>query len=55
VATLESRTCKAWPKNIEYLVRHCGRGTAHRLSQDLGIDHDTIKWGHHEKSVLVFR
>lgn len=42
-ATLESRKCRAWSRNIEYLVRHCGRRTAHRLSQDLGIDHDTIK------------
>jgi hypothetical protein len=42
-ATLESRKCTAWSKNIECLVRQCTRGTAHGLSQDLGIDHDTIK------------
>jgi len=40
---LESRKCKAWPQNIETLVRHYAGGSPHRLSQELGIHHDTLK------------
>jgi len=41
-ATLESRKHKAWSPNIDYLVCQHAGGVAYRLSQDLGIDHDTV-------------